>query len=146
MCISLIFFKAQSNTHLTRINRKKKLFSLWHSVIPLSSLKRFWSEQQSQTFLINSFIHFEKIHWSCFFQFQSRKKKNHSHHNSPLNRPCLMRTSAAASRWRASQNPGESPGHLTRFLWVFPFLPWKSLKAFPSLVLHGSLKMLLSTL
>lgn len=123
----------------------KGLFPLWRSMIPLSSLKRFWSEQQSHTFLINSLIHSERRDWSCFFDFSPGK--NHSQHNSPLNGPCQTRTSAAgSSRWGASPNPGESPVHPTGFIWVLPFLQRKSLPALASLLLHRSLTRLLFTL
>lgn len=107
MSISLIFFKAQSNAHLTRIRGEKTLFPLWHSVIPLSNLKRFWSEQQSQTFLINSLIHFERMHLALSI---SAREKNHSQHNSPLNGPCLTRTGSSWEQMRSESELRRSTG------------------------------------
>lgn len=134
LCVFLSYFsKRRAMPTWQESMGKKNLFPLWHSMIPLSSLKRFWSEQQSQTFLINSLIHFERMDWSCFFNFSPGKKKNLSQHNSPLNGPCLTRTSAAGSRWGASQNPEESPAHLTCFLWVSPFYPERHSKHLPVL-------------
>lgn len=58
-------------------------------------------------------------------------EKNHCQHNSPLNGPCLTRTSAAGSR--GSENPGESPARLTCSAGSPHFYPERHLRHLPVL-------------